>query len=246
MELIALVIGVVALVMAFSLRRRVKRLELMVKGGAGKKVPESGKKEAAPTVPPREADKLVSALGYVKEQRGRGISDEVIKNALLKNGWREAVIDSAFRSLAAPRAAEGQMEKREAKSAGPSASERFAAWIKEDWLLKLGALLLLIGFGWLATYAFLNNWIGPMGRIALGIIAGALFILLGWWRIQKYLHQGGVFLVLGSTTILLTTFAARQVYDFFTPFSALAIMFLSTAFVALASVKYRHNIKKLD
>lgn len=40
-------------------------------------------------------------------------------------------------------------------------------------------MLLLIGFGWLTTYAFLNNWIGPMGRIALGIIAGSLFILLG-------------------------------------------------------------------
>src|SRR3989344_8664376 len=49
--------------------------------------------------------------------------------------------------------------------------DRFVGWIKEDWLLKLGAMLLLIAFGWLTTYAFLNNWIGPMGRIALGIIA---------------------------------------------------------------------------
>lgn len=116
--------------------------------------------------------------------------------------------------------------------------EKFIAWLKEDWLLKLGAFLLLIGFGWLTTYAFLNNWIGPMGRIALGIIAGALFLILGSWRIKDYLNQGGVFLVLGSTTILLTIFAAREIYDFFTPLSALAVMFLSTAFVALASVKY--------
>jgi uncharacterized membrane protein len=122
---------------------------------------------------------------------------------------------------------------------GPTAFERFAEWLKEDWLLKLGALLLLIGFGWLTTYAFLNNWIGPMGRIALGIVAGASFILLGWWRIRKYIHQGGIFLVLGSTTILLTIFAAREIYGFFTPLSALAVMFLSTAFVALASVKYK-------
>ena len=115
--------------------------------------------------------------------------------------------------------------------------DKFAEWIKEDWMLKLGALLLLIGFGWLATYAFLNNWIGPMGRIVLGIVAGAMFLLLGWWRIKTYAHQGGIFLVLGSTTILMTIFAAREIYDFFTPFSALVVMFLSTAFVALASVK---------
>ncbi len=114
----------------------------------------------------------------------------------------------------------------------------FTDWAKEDWLLKLGALLLIIGFGWLTTYAFLNNWIGPMGRITLGIVAGSLFILLGYWRIKDYTNQGSVFLVLGSTVILLTVFAAREVYDFFTPISALVLMFLSTSFVAFASVKY--------
>ena len=117
--------------------------------------------------------------------------------------------------------------------------DNFREWLKDDWLLKLGAFLLLIGFAWFTTYAFLHNWIGPMGRIALGLMAGALFIVAGWWRIRKYLHQGGIFLVLGSTTILLTTFAAREVYDFFTPLSALIIMFLSTTFVAFASVKYK-------
>lgn len=123
-------------------------------------------------------------------------------------------------------------------SADPGWFDRFVDWVKEDWLMKLGALLLLIGFGWLASYAFLNNWIGPMGRIALGIIAGASILLLGWWRMNKFVHQGSIFLVLGSTIMLLTIFAAREIYEFFTPLSALVIMFLSTAFVALASVKY--------
>src|SRR3989338_7209454 len=57
--------------------------------------------------------------------------------------------------------------------------------------------------------------------------------------IKEYLNQGGVFLVLGSTTILLTIFAAREIYGFFTPFSALSVMFLSTAFVAFVSVMYK-------
>ena len=119
------------------------------------------------------------------------------------------------------------------------ASERFVAWLKEDWLMKMGGLLLLIGFGWLTTYAFLHNWIGPVGRITLGICAGAVLLILGFWRIKKYVSQGGVFLVIGSTIILLTVFAGRVVYDFFTPISALLIMFLSTVFVGVASVKYR-------
>ncbi|TSC73401.1 MAG: membrane protein [Parcubacteria group bacterium Gr01-1014_48] len=120
-----------------------------------------------------------------------------------------------------------------------TAGDRFVAWLKEDWIIKLGAFLLLIGFGWLTTYAFLNNWIGPMGRITLGVALGVCILVLGFWRIKKYLHQGGIFLVLGSTTILLTLFAAREIYEFFTPVSALAAMFITTAFVAYASVIYR-------
>ncbi len=121
----------------------------------------------------------------------------------------------------------------------PSAVSRFVEWLKEDWLLKLGALLVLIGFGWLVSYAFLNNWIGPIGRIAMGLIAGVLLLILGEWRIRTYVNQGGVFLVLGSTVVLLTIFAAREVYDFLSPLSALVVMFLSTAFVALSSVKHK-------
>lgn len=129
---------------------------------------------------------------------------------------------------------------------GTTSADKFVRWIREDWLLKLGALLLLVGFSWLASYAFLNNWIGPMGRIALGLVAGTGFIALGWLRIKKFIHQGGVFLVLGSTTVLVTIYAAREVYDFFTPASALVVMFLSTALVALASVKYNSRALALS
>src|SRR4051812_40446289 len=74
--------------------------------------------------------------------------------------------------------------------AAPNSGDRFVEWLKDNWLLKLGALLLLMGFGWLVTYAFLNNWIGPMGRIALGLSAGALILALGSWRMRAFVTQG--------------------------------------------------------
>ena len=55
------------------------------------------------------------------------------------------------------------------------------------------------------------------------------------------MHQGTIFLVIGSTTILLTLFAARAVYDFFNPSIALAGMFFSAAFVAATSVQYKNK-----
>ncbi len=125
-----------------------------------------------------------------------------------------------------------------AEASAPSA---FRAWLAEDWLLKLGASLLIIGFGWVVRYAFLTNFIGPVGRISLGIAAGIAFLVFGFWRMKNYVNQGGVFLVLGSTIVILTVFAARYVYDFFTPLTALGIMFLSSALVGLASVKYKSS-----
>lgn len=117
----------------------------------------------------------------------------------------------------------------------------FFAWLKQDFMVKLGAFLLLIAFGWFVSYAFANNWIGEMGRITLGLIFGALIMGLGMWRIDKRPHQGGIFMVLGSATVILTLYVARELYDMFTPAVALAIMFLSVALVSYVSVRYNRK-----
>lgn len=115
----------------------------------------------------------------------------------------------------------------------------FVEWLKKDFLVKLGALLLLMGFGWFVSYAFANNWIGPVGRIVLGILAGIGFMMGGLLRIQKKQHQGSIFIVLGSTIVLLTIFAAQELYQMFTSFTALLVMFMSVVFVAKVAVMIR-------
>lgn len=125
-----------------------------------------------------------------------------------------------------------------ATSAEPSSLDSLVNWLKEDWPMKAGAILLLLGFGWLTTYAFMNNWIGPVGRISLGIGAGLVILLLGEWRCKRSVPQGGVLLALGGASILLTIFAGRTVYDFFTPTMALIFMSLVVVFMAYSSVKH--------
>jgi uncharacterized membrane protein len=120
-------------------------------------------------------------------------------------------------------------------------SHPFIEWCKEDWLLKIGALLLIIGAGWFVRYAFAENWVGPVGRITFGLLLGTLVMVFGFLRANKYMHQGSVFLTIGSTIVIITIFAARNVYDFFTPLSALGIMFASTVFMAFASVQWRNK-----
>jgi uncharacterized membrane protein len=120
---------------------------------------------------------------------------------------------------------------------------KFTTWLKEDWLMKLGAFLFILGFGWFVSYAFANNWIGPIGRISAGIIAGALVMILGYWRMLKYPSQGAVFMSLGAGMAMLTIFAGRSIYGFFTPESAVAMDFIIVAFVSFAS--YKFNIQAL-
>ncbi len=115
-------------------------------------------------------------------------------------------------------------------------------WIQRDWLLKLGGLLVLIAFGWFVSYAFINNWIGPMGRITIGLLAGSCLLGFGWLRMRTFIHQGSVFLIVGSTTVLLTLYAARSLYDFFTPLVALMVMLLSIVVVVLASISYQNRV----
>jgi len=120
-----------------------------------------------------------------------------------------------------------------------SPTNPFIEWVKKDFFVKLGALLLIIAVGWFVSYAFANNWIGPVGRIALGLMFGAGLLAFGTLRMKISPTQGSVFAITGSSVIIMTTFAARSIYDFYTPAIALAIMFSSVALVAFISVRYQ-------
>ncbi len=113
------------------------------------------------------------------------------------------------------------------------------AWLQKDFFVKVGAFLLLLACGWFVSYAFANNWVGEAGRIALGVLAGIISMVIGVWRLPKSVHQGSIFTVLGSGIVVMTVFTARNLYDMFTPTSALFVMFLSVAFVAFIAVKAR-------
>ncbi|MBU0879444.1 DUF2339 domain-containing protein [Patescibacteria group bacterium] len=246
MELLFFICGVALLIFVINLSGRVQKIEQSMKSGATQSAsvlnyqlqpqPQSQSQSQPQQFELQQTTNLAPLLNYIKQQFKYGVSVEEIKKVLMSNGWQMIDIEKAFNLVASGQLYQPTVNPIQVK---PASSDKFIEWIKEDWLLKLGALLLLFGFGWLTAFAFLNNWIGPMGRIVIGIVAGVLFLSYGWIRIKKYFNQGGVFLVLGSTIILLTIFAARGIYGFFTPFSALAVMFLSTAFVAFVSVKYK-------
>jgi len=98
------------------------------------------------------------------------------------------------------------------------------------WLNRVGALLLVLGIGFFLKYAFENEWIGPAGRVSIGLLAGIGFLLLGE-RLQRAAYrvpaQGLV--AAGIATLYLSVYAAHGFYQLVAASSAFAFMVLVTA-----------------
>lgn len=237
MTFLSFVINIIILFFIFNLRDRIKKLERISKNNSTNFIPKLTDEKIAINLSKEKSITNEKLLNFIKEQLKKGKSKEEIEKMLLENGFSVSDINNIFSLVESPILKTETLS--DSKQTKLTQTEKFISWIKEDWIMKLGAMLLLLSFGWFTIYAFLNNWITPLGLVAFGFIVGAFFILLGWWRINKYTNQGSIFIVLGSTTILLTIYAAREFYHYLSPLLALILMFISTVLVALASVKYK-------
>jgi len=125
----------------------------------------------------------------------------------------------------------------------PGFFDKLFDWLKTDWLMKLGAFLLLLGLAWFMAYSFRNNWISPMARITLGMLSGAAIMTFGHFTIPKRENPGKVLLTLGGIVMLISMFAARNVYGYFNPPFAFAFMFL--VIVSMAFLAVLHNSRSI-
>ena len=122
--------------------------------------------------------------------------------------------------------------------------QKFFTWFARDWPLKVGALFILLGFIWLVTYAFLNNWIGPIGRIIIGILSGSAILIWGSTQIKKNVYQGEILTGLGAGIVLVSISSAQYIYNnMFPPAVALALSTMVAGMVAFVS--YRNNTVRL-
>ncbi len=111
-------------------------------------------------------------------------------------------------------------------------------WFRENTILKIGIMMILLGFGWFVSYAFIHNWIGPVGRITIGVVLGSLITIFGTIRLSKNRVQGNAFTILGTALVIITVLAGEYYYSFFSPLVVLLIVFLVSLYVVLSSVIY--------
>jgi len=118
------------------------------------------------------------------------------------------------------------------------ADENLESRIGSHWLNRIGIAALLIGVSYFLKFAFDNNWIGPAGRVTIGVLAGIALVL--WserFRARGYKAFSYSLKAVGIGTLYLSIWAAFQVYSLI-PSSAAFVMMLAvtaaTAAMALA------------
>ena len=134
---------------------------------------------------------------------------------------------------------EKERAEPEAVSRKNESFDNIFSWFAHEWPLKTGAVLILLGFIWLVTYAFLNNWVGPFGRITFGFISGAAILYFGEKRLKSAPSQGITLTGLGSAVIMITVYAAQYIYKMFPPPVALFFTTLTMMMTAAVSLKYK-------
>ncbi len=133
-----------------------------------------------------------------------------------------------------------QRPQPEFKLPGLSASARdntnFEEKIGQYWLNRVGIVAILIGVSYFLKYAFENNWIGPAGRIAIGLLAGMGLVL--WserFRERGYAAFSYSLKAVGIGTLYLSLWGAYQVYHLIPSSAAFVAMIIVTgAAIALA------------
>ena len=122
--------------------------------------------------------------------------------------------------------------------------ENFEALVAGRWLNYLGILALLFAMTFFLKYAFDNNWVGPRGRVGIGILLGAA--LYPWS--QRLLNQGYKYFsegiaALGAATLYLSLWAGWHYYAIFSQSAAFVLMIVVT--VATLAVAVGRNSERI-
>jgi uncharacterized membrane protein len=99
-----------------------------------------------------------------------------------------------------------------------------------NWFNRIGILAIVIGIGFFLKLAFEREWIGPTGRVALGVFIGIAFLIGGEkLRSFDYKHYAQGLSGGGIAILYLTFFAAFARYGIIGQFPAFALMAMVTA-----------------
>lgn len=112
------------------------------------------------------------------------------------------------------------------------------------WLNRIGIIGLIGAVTFFLKYAFDNNWIGPGGRVAIGILLGAAMLPWSQWLLTRgYAYFSEGIAGLGAAVLYLSIWAGCQYYKLFSLDVGFFAMIVITA--AMAAVALGRNSQRI-
>jgi len=208
--MLALVVAIVAGIVLYNFHERLKKVEAILRSNERVRQDISHQTSSAsiPQEPMREGAGSVEDFQASEQDRQQGAQEA-----------RETISKEQM-----PSGTDAEGVYRDSAQNDPG-----------NWLVRIGVILLGISVVWFVSYAFAHDWIGPVGRVVLGMAFGLTLLGFGTWRYGKHSAQGVAFMVGGAVSIYVSTFAGLSIYEFFGPIPALLLMSLVVVYLALYS-----------
>ncbi|UCG55862.1 MAG: DUF2339 domain-containing protein [Phycisphaerales bacterium] len=235
MGLVALVIGVVAVVQLKGCRDAIHRQKCRIDHlaqeiGRIKKSTDLGPEEGLH--PPSEAvaEKLPAAQEQEKQRReipateplevpAAPVAEEVPEvTAVPPLKATPPPVEPEISEVVAPGVAEEQPPRKKAKPFAARIDREW--WVKlegklgKQWMTWVGAVVLFLSAGFFVKYAFEHRWLTEIGRVILGVIAGIGVTVTGERFVKREMRALGQGLVGAGLAILyVSLYAAYGFYE---------------------------------
>jgi uncharacterized membrane protein len=114
-------------------------------------------------------------------------------------------------------------------------------FIGENIISKIGIAILVLAIGFFVKYAIDNNWIGPSGRVGIGLLCGGILTALAHVLRKNYKAFSSVLVGGGLAIFYFTIALAYHQYQLFSQTTSFIIMIVITAFAVLLSILYNRQ-----
>ena len=105
-------------------------------------------------------------------------------------------------------------------------------------LNRLGVVAVILGLSIFLKYSFDNQWIGPTGRIILGVILGVVLWAGGEYTKKKYVKYAQGLLGGGSLAIFFSIYAGYSFYDLYSQAVAFVALIIVMAITVVLAVRH--------
>lgn len=128
------------------------------------------------------------------------------------------------------------------ENTAPIPSKPITAYSKKSPINKLftwyGTPLILLCFSWIIINALINNYVGPIEKIAFGITTSALIILIGRLHMEKFMTQGIILVWIGALIMTQTIYIAQATHHIFSPIIALLLLMLVMIVITIIALRF--------